>query len=130
MSTSERLRFLSPSTADTDWLRGILDFLEGDTVPWLKRFLLTFVTSVNVKKQNKQKNSTDPNNFLISLKWDEWQLNYLELVALVVVVLPQQFFLLEHRVLALPIHPNKGYVSILTLLNYKNHNTRSKPENE
>jgi len=46
-SIFEHLRFLSPSTADTDWLLGILDDFDGDTVTWLKRFLLTFVTSVN-----------------------------------------------------------------------------------
>lgn len=45
----ERLRFLSPSTADTDWLRGILDLLVGENVSWLKRFLRTFVTSVQHK---------------------------------------------------------------------------------
>lgn len=57
-SIFECLRFLSASTADTDWLRGIFDDFEGDTVTWLKRFLLTFVTSVN-----KKGTTTDHNNF-------------------------------------------------------------------
>lgn len=39
-----RLR-LSPSTAETEWLRGILAFWDGETSSWLNRFLLTFVTS-------------------------------------------------------------------------------------
>ena len=45
----ERLRF-SPSTADTDWLLGSLALFEGETVSWLNRFLLTFVTSVKKTK--------------------------------------------------------------------------------
>lgn len=46
----ERLR-LSPSTAETEWLLGILAFLDGETSSWLNRFLLTFVTSE--EKQDK-----------------------------------------------------------------------------
>lgn len=41
-----RLRF-NPSTADTDLLLGSLAFFEGETISWLNRFLLTFVTSVD-----------------------------------------------------------------------------------
>lgn len=44
----------------------------------------------------------------------EWA-NYLELLALEVVVLPQQVFLLGHRVSALPVFQNRQ-VSILVLV--------------
>lgn len=49
----DRLRF-SPSRADTDWLLGSLAFFEGETISWLNRFLLTFVTSAdNRSKRSK-----------------------------------------------------------------------------
>ncbi|TNN79918.1 hypothetical protein EYF80_009955 [Liparis tanakae] len=48
--SSERLQPRAPpqpSTADTERLLGILAFFEGETISWLNRFLLTFVTSVD-----------------------------------------------------------------------------------
>ena len=46
-----------PSTADTEWLLGnpfFTDLFEGEIISWLKRFLLTLVTSESIKKRKSQ----------------------------------------------------------------------------
>lgn len=47
--------YFRPSTADTDWLLSIFfsDLFDGESISSLKRFLLTFVTSVRQEKQEK-----------------------------------------------------------------------------
>lgn len=117
-STLKRLRFLSPSTADTDWLLGILDFFEGDTVTWLKRFLLTFVTSVNKHENNRLQISA---NFTRGHDESNEASSDLELLAFEVVVALQQVFLLEHTALALSVDPKRGKLIFLQLWLYFNH---------